>query len=599
MTESASSDVETTPKKRNKGIRHPETYRFVVQKNKRLRGEEYVSISTDATVPAKSNANRCCSCKNKCTEKLSLYEKKHCLKVLHNLQSKNLQDTYLMGLIDRTSPSRRRSKSEAPLKRDNVFVYHVMKDTERVTVCKNAFSMIYCVGNKALFRLTSLIAAGKSAFDNRGRHGHRGNAIPENVRALIDEHIKEFPVKETHYSNKNIKYLSAELNIKTLYELFCKKHPNLSSDVKYDFFRNHFRENHNFRFGRPQIDVCSTCEELTAKIKSPHLNETAKRAAVAEKVVHLRRAKKFYKKQQEIKELCSNNPEVGAIVFDFMQNLPLPKIPVQEMFYLRKLWLYVFCVHNIKTGSADFYVYPEGEAKRGPDEVCSMLWLNIQNMSPDIKELHVFSDACGGQNRNNTLVRFFLALVATGRFSKIYQYFPVRGHSFLQCDRNFGTAKRKIRRMDRIYSTEQYVDLIKASKKSGFHVTQISADSVLDFKNWWPKLYKKSTKSGDKSSFLISTYTQLEYTLPAGYLTTSKFIDGFVKHTFFLQKPNTLPQIPTDKAYKKKIPINHKKIQDVAKIVTYIPDEFKKFYEVVITRPTTEMAQDGDSEGEQ
>ena len=68
-----------------------------------------------------------------------------------------------------------------------------------------------------------------------------------------------------------------------------------------------------------------------------------------------------------------------------------------------------------------------------------------------------------------------------------------------------------------------------------------------------------------------------------------------------LQKPNSkVPQIPTFIAYDGKIPINHKKMQDVAKIVTYIPDEYKPFYEEVLTRPTSEtMEEDGRSEGEQ
>lgn len=101
------------------------------------------------------------------------------------------------------------------------------------------------------------------------------------------------------------------------------------------------------------------------------------------------------------------------------------------MFYLRKLWLCV-CVHDLMN-SDNFYTYHEGEAKRGPNEVCSLLWKTIQNMDSSVKELHVFSDACEGQNKNYTLIRFF---------EKIYQYFPVHGHSFLQCDRNFGTAKR-------------------------------------------------------------------------------------------------------------------------------------------------------------
>jgi hypothetical protein len=140
-------------------------------------------------------------------------------------------------------------------------------------------------------------------------------------------------------------------------------------------------------------DVCSTCENLETKIKSPHLNDNAKRAAVAEKLVYIRRANKFYAKQREVLALCKEKEEVGGIIFDCMQNLPLPKIPVQEMFYLRKLWLYVFCVHDMKTDSVEFYTYHEGIAKRGPDEVCSLVWMKIQQMSATVKELHVFSDA--------------------------------------------------------------------------------------------------------------------------------------------------------------------------------------------------------------
>jgi hypothetical protein len=59
------SETPLTPVKRKKGVRHPETYKNEVQKNKRLRGEEYVSITTGVRVPAKSNDDGDCSCKNK------------------------------------------------------------------------------------------------------------------------------------------------------------------------------------------------------------------------------------------------------------------------------------------------------------------------------------------------------------------------------------------------------------------------------------------------------------------------------------------------------------------------------------------------------
>lgn len=97
-----------------------------------------------------------------------------------------------------------------------------------------------------------------------------------------------------------------------------------------------------------------------------------------------------------------------------------------------------------------FYVYHEGVAKKGPNEVSSFLTDYISNvMDKDIRHLHVFSDGTGGQNKNNTIVRVFLALVELGRFGTIIHYFPIRG-------RDFSVVKRKIRkpyRICRTYST--------------------------------------------------------------------------------------------------------------------------------------------------
>jgi hypothetical protein len=89
----------------------------------------------------------------------------------------------------------------------------------------------------------------------------------------------------------------------------------------------------------------------------------AKRVAVAELVVHKNRAKKFYNKFNEVSEICKNRRDVMAITFDYMQNLPLPFMPVQEMFYLRKLWFYVFNIHDIGKNRSVFYTYTEGTAK--------------------------------------------------------------------------------------------------------------------------------------------------------------------------------------------------------------------------------------------
>lgn len=583
----SSTDGQPRQKKR-KGVRNTHRYEQNIQKQSRLHGQSYISTTNKRLVKEKSNTDEECTCKKQCTLNYGLEERQQILKNVYNGRPKNEQDTYLTGLIEKLPVARRRNRNEIQ-RRANTFAYFILSNSERIQVCRKAFSVLHAIGNKAIFRLTSKLAEGTQPEDKRGKHIFRTNAIPQETIQIIDEHIRSYPLKQSHYSTRTIQYLDANLNIKTMHDMFLVKHPELNGIVRYDFFRNHYNTNHGYRFGRPQVDVCSTCEELDAKIKSATLNENAKRVAVAEKLVHIKRAKKFYNKQKEVQALCQQREDVGALVFDYMQNLPLPKIPVQEMFYLRKLWLFVFCVHDLKTNLANFYTYSEGEAKRGPDEVCSLLWKTIQNMDPAIKELHVFSDACGGQNRNNTLIRFFLTLITLGRFKKIYQYFPIRGHSFLQCDRNFGTAKRLIRRADRIYTPNEYNLMISTAKKTGFVVTNVKSEDILDFKNSWPQFYKKTCKSIDKATtYLISKYRHLEYSSNnKGYLVAHEYIDGLAKYIFLLQKPNTRPELPSTKAYNNKVPINTKKMDDIRKIVQYVPDDKKHFYEDVLTWPTT------------
>lgn len=59
-------------------------------------------------------------------------------------------------------------------------------------------------------------------------------------------------------------------------------------------------------------------------------------------------------------------------------------------------------------------------------------------------------------------------------FERINYNFPVRGHSFLPCDRDFGSIKRLLRKVDRVYTPDQYDELIlKASKVGRFSVYKV------------------------------------------------------------------------------------------------------------------------------
>ncbi|CAH1112109.1 unnamed protein product [Psylliodes chrysocephalus] len=241
--------------------------------------------------------------------------------------------------------------------------------------------------------------------------------------------------------------------------------------------------------------------------------------------------------------------------------MPLPVIPAQEIFHYRQLWLYWFKIHDLKTDQGHFYTYHE-EAAKGPNEVCTFINDYVQKTPAKIQELHIFSDSCPGQNRNNTVVRY---LLASKRFRKIYHYFPVRGHSLLPCDRDFGCLKRVIRKYNRIYFPENYENMkLSCRKLKPFGISTICYKDITDYKNWWPNHYKKTCQSSDniKSKFTVSNDSSTP-----GYVITSEYIGGLVSTTFKLVKPKADPTLPTAPAYSKILPINIKKIDNLKKLM--------------------------------
>ncbi|KAJ8865589.1 hypothetical protein PR048_033109 [Dryococelus australis] len=99
------------------------------------------------------------------------------------------------------------------------------------------------------------------------------------------------------------------------------------------YYVNYFNTPFDLSFGPPQIDTCVKCEELM----SPSLNVVAKKVAEAELQIHKHRSKNYFNTMKARKEECQNNPKLLGFSFDYFQNLPLPKIPVQDIFYMRKL----------------------------------------------------------------------------------------------------------------------------------------------------------------------------------------------------------------------------------------------------------------------
>lgn len=127
-----------------------------------------------------------------------------------------------------------------------------------------------------------------------------------------------------------------------------------------------------------------------------------------------------------------------AISIDYQKNLPTPNITTNDTYYRRQLNFNTFNVHILSTSQSIFYTYDESVAKKRTDDVCSMMHNFIENIFPEqVRLLVIFCDSCAGQNKNITVFRFFHYIVTQkNRFDLVKMVFPIRGHSYLEFDRN-------------------------------------------------------------------------------------------------------------------------------------------------------------------
>ena len=219
----------------------------------------------------------------------------------------------------------------------------------------------------------------------------------------------------------------------------------------------------------PRADTCNECDKYKAEMKNfRRSNDRSEERLKAisdmksKNKVHLRRSKVPHTWRKEYRK-CTD-PGVACITVDLQKTLPTPKINTCLQYYKRKLWTYNLCIHDVKTGHASMYLWDESIAKRGSVEIASCMLHYIENeIKPEVTKLVVFSDNCGGQNKNWTLMCMYLRQIHANRFTRVEHIFMVAGHSYLPCDRDFGHIDRFIRNKE-MYNKDHYARSIRLAR---------------------------------------------------------------------------------------------------------------------------------------
>ena len=132
-----------------------------------------------------------------------------------------------------------------------------------------------------------------------------------------------------------------------------------------------------------------------------------------EEKLHLSKSAKFYELKSMYKKKARKTHDMEAITMDFQKNLHTPNITTNDVNYKRQLNFVSFNIHVLSDQKSVFYIYDECVAKKGADDIYSVINHFTTSILPTtVRKLVIFCDSCAGQNKNYTVIRYLHYLVA-------------------------------------------------------------------------------------------------------------------------------------------------------------------------------------------
>jgi len=154
--------------------------------------------------------------------------------------------------------------------------------------------------------------------DRRGKYDHSKQQIAADRIKFIEDHIRSFPVNESHYTrahSESRQYLSANLNIRKMYDLYVERCGNMRQEpFEYWCYHEVFNTKFNLLFHQPRKDTCKQCDIYKAQIVSER-DQVKASEAKSQHELHLRKAEIVRLNIQSHKAIGLTKPDSEAFTF--------------------------------------------------------------------------------------------------------------------------------------------------------------------------------------------------------------------------------------------------------------------------------------------
>ncbi|CAH1646166.1 unnamed protein product [Spodoptera littoralis] len=409
-------------------------------------------------IQPKEFRNMQCSCKKMCSNLVSTEERRKEFNTYMHLGSYTAQMLYITKCVEEIN--KKRTYQPDPNKTSKPKEFTRVYNLGGKIVCREMFLKTLQITTQKVDTALKKMRIG-SLTDQRGVTGGKNNRLSSEEYKLAEEVINKLPKYKSHYRRENTDadYLQPGMTVRKMYE---------------DYYLKEFDDLPDKNTRR-----CLKCDNYAIQQKNGVDVQEEHHA-------HLKKAESLRKQMKVDFERAQKEPNVECLTFDLEKTLPLPRIPTNIVFYKRQLWVYNSGIHRASDDKGFCYVWVEGEAGRGAQEVASCLLRFIQNeLRENTEHLILWSDSCGGQNRNIKITLMLkTALHSHTTLKTISMRFLEPGHTFLPNDTDFSKIETKIKEYDRIYTVEDYMNIMKHAKiRNPLHIKRMNNEQFLGCSN--------------------------------------------------------------------------------------------------------------------
>jgi hypothetical protein len=296
--------------------------------------------------------------------------------------------------------------------------------------------------------------------------------------------------------------------------------------------------------------------------------------------------------KKEHKTLARSNVQFHACCFDLQQVLQCPYGANSLFYYRHKLDLYNLSVYDLATGKAKCFIWDQMQAKRGANEIGSCLHRYLTGLSEEgIREVVMYADNCGGQNKNQFIVAMMLHAVITVQHTEIEKLticYLEAGHTQNENDSVHSSIELAKKKAGSIFVPTQYVAIVRTARKvkSPLEVEEMDQSHFFDFKQAANHFLKNRTHLADNTRVHWRNIRQLvvlksqPFKVFLAYRHTEELREIDIRGKAKRSKASALGY-QLKKAYKRPIPVPKAKKEDLLALckAMAIPTIYHSFYE--------------------